>query len=278
MMADSSRIRTFVLQVLVLAYSLIAGAFHANPPSFVNEPTGLIRLGIAVVAGMLGVAVRDRNSPARQRSPNSLLLDIVVIYGLIILSQVALAFLNTAFCLPSWAPTQGGFVGFMLFAATRALFAAPGANDGDGSVESGNVIGQDRIKEANRHRMAYQIASAIAAALSGLAFFLTPWRGQIASALIMIGSVHLLRRTFAGGTDPVARSADIILLAVLRSASGWYYFALLPASVIFLLGSKVYLYWVPIVILMFAEANQRATASLQRTCGARGHGRELSAV
>ena len=263
MTPHSLRIRSFGLQVLVLAYSLTAGAFHSNPPSVVNEPAGLARLGIAIAAGILGLVALNRHSLARQRSPNSLLLDVVVIYGLIILSQVALAFLNPALRLPNWAPTQGGFLGFMLFAATRALFAAPQANDKDRWAESGNEIEQERISQANRHRMVYRIASAIAVTLSGLGLVLTPWRGQIASALIMIGSIQLLRRTFGPTGIPVG-SADKVLLAVLRSASGWYYLALLPASIVALLGSKVYLYWVPILILMFAEANQRAAASLER--------------
>lgn len=263
----SMRFRSFVLQVLVLAYSLTAGSFHSNPPSVASEPTGLTRLGIAVAAGMFGVAVLNRHSPARQRSPSSMLLDIIVIYGLVILSQVALAFLNPALRLPNWAPTQGGFLGFILFAATHALFAAPGTDDNDASVESFNEIEQELVNQLHRHRMVYQIASAVAVALSGLGLVLAPWRGQIASALIMIGSVHLLRRTFACRTGPAAGSADKMLLSVLQSASGWYYLALLPASIFALFGSKVYLFWVPIVILMFAEANQRAVYSLEGNCG-----------
>src|SRR5579862_3810922 len=82
MMPHSLRLRSFVLQAIVLGYSLTAGAFHANPPSFLNEPTGLIRLGIAVAVGMLGAVARDYYSPARPRSPNSLVLDMTIIYGL----------------------------------------------------------------------------------------------------------------------------------------------------------------------------------------------------
>lgn len=262
------KIRSFVLQVLVLVYSLTAGSFHSNPPSVVNEPAGLIRLGIAVAAGMLGVVLLNRHSLARQSFPNATVLDIVVIYGLIVLSQVTLAFLNPALCMPYWAATQGGFVGFVLFVATRALFAAPGTDDDDASVEPGNELEQERINRTNHQRMVYQIVSAIAVALSGLGLALAPWRGQIASALIMIGSVHLLWRAFAGRPGPAAGSADRVLLAVLQSASGWYYLALLPASIVVLFGSKVYLFWVPIVILIFAEANQRAAASLERNCEA----------
>ena len=55
MTPQSLRTRSFVLQFIILGYSLAAGAFHYNPPSFVTEPTGLIRLGIALAAGMLGV-------------------------------------------------------------------------------------------------------------------------------------------------------------------------------------------------------------------------------
>ena len=49
---------------------------------------------------------------------------------------------------------------------------------------------------------------------------------------------------------------------MLRGARFWYYGALFPASLVVLSGSKVYLYWIPIVILLFAEVNQSAAASL----------------
>src|SRR5579863_6656427 len=108
-MPNTLTIRSFVLQAIVLAYSLTAGAFHSNPPSLLKEPMGLIRLGIALAVGLLGLFLRNRNSPAAQRPPHWLALDMVVIYGMIILSQVMLGYLDPDLCLPNWRPTQGGF-------------------------------------------------------------------------------------------------------------------------------------------------------------------------
>jgi hypothetical protein len=167
----------------------------------------------------------------------------IVIYGLIIVSEMALAFLNPALCLPNWAPTQGGFIGFVLFTATRTLFGTPAAND-DESAESSNEIGQERINQAARHRMAYQIASATAVAISG--FWIssdTPARSDCVGIdhdrESLPSKAHLQPDGLSGG---IRRQG---LLVVVRSASGWYYLALLPASIVALFGSKVYLYWVP---------------------------------
>src|SRR5262245_12117387 len=85
-------VRSLLLQALVLTYSLTAGAFRSNPPSVSIEQEGLARLGIAVAAGILGVIGQDRIARGNERSANSLIVDLMVIYGLVMMSQVLVAF------------------------------------------------------------------------------------------------------------------------------------------------------------------------------------------
>ncbi len=121
---QGAALRGRLLEAVVLGYSLIAGAFISNPPSLASEPKGLTRLAIAVGMGMLALAIRSHLTREKDRSPNTLVFDLVTVYGSVFLSQIVLAYLQPNLMLPGWAPTQGGFVGMMLFAATRALHAA----------------------------------------------------------------------------------------------------------------------------------------------------------
>jgi hypothetical protein len=259
-------IRTLVLQALVLTYSLTAGAFRSNPPSVTSEPEGLARLGIAVAVGMFGLLVRDRVARQNERSAISLTVDLVAIYGLVCVSQVLLAFLRPEFVLPRWAPTQGGFVGFVLFAATRALFAIQPAAVGGPLSELDDGMTRELINEGKRYRRVYGIAASLASAVAFFGLFTNSLRVQLAAALIVTGSVHLLWRTFSGQATTAMTPCEQRLMTcieTLRGATAWYYLALFPASIVALFGSTIYLYWVPLVILMFAEANQRAAASLK---------------
>ncbi|MBC7928841.1 MAG: hypothetical protein H7039_24625 [Bryobacteraceae bacterium] len=259
-------IRSLVLQTLVLTYSMTAGAFQSNPPSVTSEPEGLARLGIAVAAGMLGLLVRDRVARQNERSANFLAVDLIVIYGLAILSQVLLAFLSPELVLPRWAPTQGGFVGFVLFAATRALFSAQPAAVGGPLSEMDGGMSRELVDEGNLYGRVYGIAVSLALTVGLLGLFTNSLRIQIAAVLIVTGSVRLLWRMFSGQAKTATTASEQRLttcIETLRGATAWYYLALFPASIIALFGSRVYLYWVPLVILMFAEANQRAAASVK---------------
>jgi hypothetical protein len=93
----ATSIRASVLQVLVLTYSLTAGAFQSNPPSVTEDLEGVIRLGIAVAAGMLGLIVRDLSARRNERSLSSIAADVIVIYGLVLVSQ-------QLHCLPRHVP------------------------------------------------------------------------------------------------------------------------------------------------------------------------------
>lgn len=260
--------RARLLQALVLTYSLTAGAFQSNPPSLVNEPVGLIRLAIAVAAGMLGLLVRDVAARRNGSSGHSIAIDVIVVYGLIFMTQQLVGFIRPELALPLWSPTQGGFVGFALFTATRALFARPVAANG-GPVPESNTTTDERIKEAKSYRGGYIVAASVSLAV-GLYWFFTGYLlVQIAGALMVIGSVHLQWRAFKHrAADGITSHEQLTpFCEMLRGASAWYYLALLPASMLILFGAKVYLYWIPLVILLFAEANQRAAVCLKSALG-----------
>lgn len=264
--ARSAVWRGLLLQTVVLGYSLIAGAFHSNPPSLAGETEGLVRLAVAVAAGMLALAARSRGLPVRELSPRALVLDLVAVYGGVFLSQALLGRLAPTLSLPGWAPTQGGYVGAMLFAATRALFAYSADADEPDPTSAGTSA-TEWATASHRNRTRYGIAgtAALAVSLAGLAAA----SGQLrtASSLVAIGSAYLLARLFltrvpreeAPAAFCPSRSEE-----TRKAAAMWYYAALLPASLVALWGSKIYPYWIPIVILLFAEANHRtrATASM----------------
>lgn len=244
--------RGFALQVGALTYSLTAGAFYSNPPSAVNEPEGFARLGIAVGAGVLALAIRSRAARRRELSPTTLLIDFILAYGCVIVSQVILGWLRPSLVLPNWAPTQGGYVGCMLFMATRAMLAFH--TNGDDFLPEWD-------KTCRRYRMLYGIAGVAALTLGLAGLTAVPARAaRIASGLLTIGSAYLTFLVARGLIDQSIGSCK----AILRGAAVWYYGALFPASLVALFGSKVYLYWVPLVILLFAEANQRASRSLAK--------------
>ena len=254
------RRRTLLLQVITLAYSLTFGAFRSNPPLIMEEPEGLARLGIAVTAGVLGMWVRDRMQRKTERSGTSTVVDVIVVYGFIFVSQELLGILSPALTL-NWAPTQGGYVGFMLFAATRALFAGQ-ANPREDDPGSESLEG---LSERGRlYRSAYRVGASVTLVIALAAGFAGGHRAQLAAALVVAGSSYLLWQTLfdkrLNHAVPRLRLAGQI--ETMRRATLWYYFALLPAALLALFGSVIYLYWLPIVILIFAEANQRTEASL----------------
>jgi hypothetical protein len=152
----------------------------------------------------------------------------------------------------------------MLFAVTRALFAiAPGRDDS--FPEWIDDRRQELAAQCNRYRARYIVAGAGALGLGLAGLWATSAQVRIASCWIAIGSAYLLMRaasahraTAADHVDQGLRRCD----SILRAAAVWYCGALFPASLVALFGSKIYLYWIPLVILLFAETNQRAAESL----------------
>lgn len=209
---------------------------------------------------MLALWIRDRLLKNAERSGTSTVVDVFFVYGSILLSQELIGILNPALAL-SWAPTQGGYVGVMLFAATRALFAGP-TNSIDDNPGLDSI--EDLADKGRRYRKAYRIGALAALFVGLVAAFAGGRRARLAAALVIAGSDYLLWQVLIDKRlkDPHPQPRLEGMIETLRRATLWCYIALLPASVLALFGSVIYLYWFPIVILMFAEANQRAAASL----------------
>ncbi|HYZ85767.1 MAG TPA: hypothetical protein VE621_15255 [Bryobacteraceae bacterium] len=196
-----------------------------------------------------------------ERSPRALVLDLVVVYGGVILSQVILAWLEPNLMLPRWAPTQGGYVGAMLFGVTRALLVA--LADPDCTIPTSSGASAKEIADTySRYRALYGVAGCIALALGLVGLAAASIQVRIASTLVAIGSAYLLVHVVfvrsGRAEDPVDYGTSRPGVILRAAALWWYYGALFPASLVALFGSKVYLYWIPLVILLFAEANQSA--------------------
>ncbi len=134
--------------------------------------------------------------------------------------------------LPRWAPTQGGFLGVVLLAVVRSIFA-PGVMPGE----------TDRY--ARWIMNAYLAAAALFASVGLWLVWAGALRIRIAACFLIVGAAYLVY---------VYRCAD------LRAVTYWYYGSLLPAVLILLEGAPVYPYWVPLFIVLVAELNARRTS------------------
>lgn len=254
--------RIFLLEALVVVYSFTAAAFHSDRPSIATDAWGLVRLAIPAAAALLGLGIRDRQARNKTRSPHDTVIDILAAYGLALLSQAALFALKPDWILPRWAPTQGGFVGIMLVAICRSLFPPNSRR-----VRSEPALLTDweleSLRGRARHLRRVCVASAAAAGVFG-AYLLTlrPERAHSAAGLLLAGAAYLavLTAQHTPGRTPGEGLRD--LRRQLRGLLVWSYASLFPAFVVLLWGATVYLYWTPLVILIFAEVSYRSLESL----------------
>lgn len=229
--------RIFLLEALVVLYSLTAAAFRSDKPSIATDARGLVRLAIPAAAALVGLGIRDRLARNKTRSPHDTVIDVLAAYGLTLLSQAALMALAPEWILPRWAPTQGGFVGIILTPKARRF---------------------QRVC----------VASTAAAGVFGAYLFTLGVRERVAGAFLLIGALYLAALT--ARRDALTHTADEDLRALRRQLRGllvWCYASLLPALVLLLWGTMVYLYWAPLVILIFAELTHRSLESLGPASG-----------
>jgi hypothetical protein len=192
---------------------------------------------------MLALFLRDRRGEHKDRSPQTMIFDLLVVSGAVMGSQVFLHYLRPALMLPQWAPTQGGFVGIMLLSATRALLPATG---GDGSVtvlvsDPGSESQTDRAY--SRLQIMYGIAGLAGIGVGSVGFAASSTRLQIASCLVVLGSGFLLSRVLPARRDQVKRLESWARVQpgvrVTHAVAIWCHGALLPASLLALFGAKV---------------------------------------
>jgi hypothetical protein len=225
------------VEALVVVYAFMAAAFRSDWPSASKDPEALVRLAIPATAALLGLWLRDAYA-GPDRPPHAVALDVIAAFALAILSQALLSAFKPELVLPRWAPTQGGFLGMVLLALTRALFP-PSAK-------------QDRLlPESGWSAKAYLAATVLFTSAACYLLIAGGAKARTASILVLAGSAYLFFQF------RVAKHYGTFL----RRASYWYYGCLLPSSLIALQGFPVYLYWVPLVILVFAEVNHRAAGA-----------------
>jgi hypothetical protein len=204
---------------------------------------------------------------------------VIVAFALAFLSQVMLSVLKPDLVLPRWAPTQGGFVGISLVVASRSLFPPRAKLSPDVSPISVVEIGwkaEELGKRIGYSTKAY-VATSVLFSLVALYFIVTgnP-KTRAASCLLLAGTlylVHQIREKDLTAAVPTDASPNNSLdsyrrelqgqRAFLQRVSYWYYGSLVPATILSLLGYPVYLYWLPLVVLIAAELNHRAAEELR---------------
>ncbi len=260
--------RIFLLEALVVLYSLTAAAFRSDKPSIATDARGLVRLAIPAAAALVGLGIRDRLARNKTRSPHDTVIDVLAAYGLALLSQAALMALAPEWILPRWAPTQGGFVGIILLAICRSLFPP---NSREVRSEPALLADWELESLARRARRFKRVCVASTAAAGVLGAYLLTLglvRARAAGTFLLVGALYLAALT--ARRDALTHTADEDLRALRRQLRGllvWCYASLLPALVLLLWGTMVYLYWAPLVILIFAELTHRSLERLGPASG-----------
>jgi hypothetical protein len=261
-MRDRIEPRVLLLEAAVVIYSFMAAAFRSDWPSVTEDPAALVRLLIPVIAAMGGLLLRDAFADRANRPPHATAVDVIVAYGLAALTEVVLFALKPSLALPRWAPTQGGFVGMVLLALTRALFATPADGPAANPTSELEAVWREaelRTKIAHTRR-AYLGAWIILSLTAAYFLFSGSMKTRIASGWILGGTLYALaqRRAPSGSYCAELESEHTSL----RRVAWWYYGSLLPGITLALVGYPVYPYWLPLMVLIAAEWNQREMGRL----------------
>jgi hypothetical protein len=266
--------RVFVLEALAVIYSFTAAAFDSDWPSISNDPAGLARLALPVATVLVVFFLRDAYADPLNRRTGAAAVDAIAAYGLVFLLQAILLALKPELALPRWAPTQGGVVGFWIVVACRSLFqprSDPPQNRGTLSGAEIRWKSEEARRKGARRTRCY-LAFCALFSIPALWAVLTGSRGMRAAwGIILAGNlalmVRILKQNFTpsgglGGSFDAYRRDLRRQRAMLQAAGYWYYGALLPGVLLLLKGSFVYLYWLPLAVLIAAELNHRATERL----------------
>lgn len=277
--------RIFLLEALVVVYSFTAAAFRSDWPSIHRDPGALVRLAIPASAALFGLMLRDALTGRVDRPPHASAVDATVAYALALLSELILSVLEPDLALPRWGPTQGGFVGISLLVASRSLFPPRAKLQLNGRpICLPEIRGKagELGKRSSYSMRAYLATSALLGSIA-LYFILTGSpRARAASCIILAGTAYLVYQIHELGFPAAAVSTNASFNkcldsyrselqrqhAFLQRASYWFYGSLLPGVLLALLGSPVYPYWLPLVVLIAAELIHRAADNLREELNA----------
>lgn len=265
-MRDRIEPRVLLLEAAVVIYSFTAAAFRSDWPSIVDDTAGLVRLAIPVIAALGGLVLRDAFTDRANRPPHATAVDVMAAYGLAALAEAATFILKPELALPRWAPTQGGFIGMVLLALTRALLVSPAQGESPLSAQEA-VWRADQLRRKIAHiRRAYFGACVVFGSIALYGLLSGGLKARIASAWILAGTTYLVGRmtTREARFDGSYREELAGYQAFVRRASYWYYGSLLPGITLVLVGYPVYPYWLPLMVLIAAELNHREAENLRR--------------
>lgn len=272
---EQSRARTIVLESLAVIYSLISGAFISDQASLWSEPVALGRVSIPALAAAAGLRWRDKHQSSATRPPHAAAVDVVVAYGLVLLTEFILWLLLPEWVLPRWAPTEGGFVGISLVVACRALFPPVDRLDPAYCGSADEIRGRIQVlrRRTLRTTAVYFVSCLVLSSVSFSFAVAGTLKLRVISVLILAGSAYLTHQlgVHAGGVVASTDTQASRLVAqydlrlkqqrlLHRYAANWYYGSLLPATTLLVAGTRIYLYWLPLVVMIFAEVNNRQAA------------------
>lgn len=267
--ARNTDARICFLEVCGVAYVFTAGAFGAKI-ELLTGVSDVPRLAIPMAAVMLVFLVRNASRRSKECDYAIAMADIALAVTAAILSQVFLSILKPDWAMPRWAPTQGGFVGSMFVTVVRTLFPQ-GPDDRPSSQFSTNSLAQGELqfmasefkKQVWRRNTVILIVSSIAVAVSGWAFVHAgSLRIQIACSGIIFFALAVFLGLITIGAAPgafVQSSPEFYRTELKRQHRflQWVFYGyvglLLPAAVLFLVGSHVYEFVVIVYMLLFAE-------------------------
>lgn len=271
--------RSFLLQAYTLCYAFTFASFHPGRLSYLQDPAALARMAIPAISGMLMLLIRDAQAASEGRSQGAATIDVSLVLAAAVVSQALAGHFRPNLALPRWVPTQGGMAGLGLLMCMRALLPPDKSYAQTAVCVSGFEI-QSKAKEFNDsfQQTTNLYLTAAFAAILGAVFYIATGapRVRTASALILAGSAWLIWRirgiaaleSFPADAEfdrfrSYARAQLSRRFRLLRDASRWYYVALLPGLVLFLLGRSIYSYiWLP-VLLLVAELNHREATEIQ---------------
>ena len=265
--AHNTDARICFLEICGVTYLFIAGAFGSKL-ELLTGVSDVPKLVIPTAAVMLVFLLRNAYRRSKESDYATAVIDVVLAMTAAVLSQILLTYVIPDWKMPRWAPTQGGYVGSLFVTLVRTLF--PQGPKGQ-PASSSSFHGQDEIQwlasefaqQVSKRNVASLIVSsiAVAAAIWGGTHTET-LRLRIAfSGIILFALAIFLGSITIGASNAafVQRSPEVFGMELKRQhrflkwVFCWYVGILLPATVMFLIGTHVYEFVVIVYMLLFAE-------------------------
>ena len=265
--AHNTDARICFLEICGVTYLFIAGAFGSRL-ELLTGVSDVPRLVIPMAAVMLVFLLRNAYRRSKESDYANAVIDMVLAMTAAVLSQILLTYVIPDWKMPRWAPTQGGYVGSLFVTLVRTLF--PQGPKGQ-PANASSSHGQDEIQwlaseftqQVSKRNVATLIVSSIAVAASIWGFAHTETlRLRIAfsgfslfALAIFLGSITIgaTKAAFVQSSPEVFRTELKRQHRFLKWVFYGYVGLLLPATVVFLMGTHVYEFVVIVYMLLFAE-------------------------